>query len=183
MQQPFLLLLSFYSFILKIYWQKSKTFPCNFVSFISLWLAGQIFLPCKYKNTLTWCSASSCRNSELKLGLSDEHKDVGYWQLCAFICIVHTMWSWKNTEWWSVVKSLNHLMMCLLQFFFLMKMLNLKPLFLLLCFRCCSSSDPSSRPGDFFRWSSQQQHSGTDSATSGWNPHFLQGKPKFMDNI
>lgn len=66
---------------------------------------------------------------------------------------------------------------------FLMRTLNLKLPFLLLCLRCCGSSDPSPRPGDFFCRSRQQQHPGTDSATSGWNPHFLQGKPKFMDNI
>lgn len=124
MQQPLLLFLSFFSFILKIYWQpKTKAFPCNFISSISLWFAGQISLPCKYKNTLTWCSASSCRNSELKLGLSDEHEDVGYLQICALIYSSHTHYialyrSWKNTEWWNFVKSLSHSMMCLLQLYF-----------------------------------------------------------------
>lgn len=77
-------------------------------------------------------------------------------------------------------EPLNYVFVAVLLF---MRMSTLKPLFLLLCFRCCSSSDPSPRPGDFFRRSRQQQHSGTDSATSGWNPHFLQGKLKFVDNI
>lgn len=163
--------------------QKSKAFPCNFISFISLWFAGQIYLPCKYKNTLTWWLCQLMQKFRIETGSLRWARRCGLLtNMCIHLYSAHHM---ELEKYWMMElcekpELLDDVLVAVL---FLMKMLNLKPLFLLLGFRCCSSSDPSPRPGDFFRRSRQQQHTGTDSATSGWNPHFLQGKPKFMDNI
>lgn len=184
MQQPLLFFLSFYSFILKISDnKKSKTSSCNFISFISLWFAGQIYLPCKYKNTF---SLMLC---QLMQEFGIETESLRWARRCGLLtntCIhLYSAHHMELEKYWMIKRCkkpepLNYVFVAVLLF---MRMLTLKPLFLLLCFRCCSSSDPSPRPGDFFRRSRQQQHSGTDSATSGWNPHFLQGKLKFVDNI